>query len=84
MKPYLFGFFGLCLGVAIAALMISLSGCASSPTHAENASTALGYNRELARCIASAPTKADSVACRCRVNTKWQRPCTAPADDGGM
>lgn len=62
-------------GVAVAVI----SHVAASAIIACASSKPATYAAELQACVASASTKAESVACRCGVSTRYGRPC----DDGG-
>ena len=63
---------------------IALMCCGCGASTADNAKTSGNYAAQLGACVATSATKPESVACRCRVNMAWHRPCTPALDvDGG-
>lgn len=68
----------LLVAVTVAACVVLTQQCACSPAvdaRAENAETSGGYLAQLKACVDKATTKAESVACRCDVNRRYQREC---------
>lgn len=64
----------VCVAAVCVALTVSSGGCRSGQTE-RNIVTAAQYAAELTACVETAQTLAESRACRCRVNTAWQRAC---------
>jgi len=69
---------GIAMTLAAASLTLVMSGCGAST--AENTRTAAQYESELVACVETAKTLAESRACRCETNKRWQRQCV---DDVG-
>lgn len=64
--------------VRILALAITLAACGSSLSPGD-AAIASSYAAEQEQCIEMAKTKAESVACRCQVKARYNRPCAKDA-----
>ena len=55
--------------------LVMMGGCHPNPGTVKNMETASKYAAELAECIETSATIAQSRICRCDVNQRWGRAC---------